>query len=55
MATATPIDPNSAVHVSNMTFHYGKKPATLRDVNLNLPKGSRTLLVGDNGAGKSTL
>lgn len=55
MATATPIDATSAVHVNAMTFSYGKKAPTLKDVNLNLPKGSRTLLVGDNGAGKSTL
>ena len=55
MATATPIDATSAVHVNAMTFAYRKKQPTLKDVNLNLPKGSRTLLVGDNGAGKSTL
>lgn len=27
----------------------------LHDINIDLPLGSRTLLVGDNGAGKSTL
>ena len=38
-----------------MTFRYGEKAPSLKDINLVLPRGSRTLLVGDNGAGKSTL
>lgn len=47
-----------AVDIKNLTFTYGSatnyKPI-LHDISISLPKGSRTLLVGDNGAGKSTL
>ena len=32
----------------------GFKPV-LTDMNVEIPRGTRTLLVGDNGAGKSTL
>ena len=32
----------------------GFKPV-LTDLNVEIPRGTRTLLVGDNGAGKSTL
>jgi CCR4-NOT complex subunit CAF16 len=51
----------AAITVRSLTyFHkstYGNNPTTpaLTDVNLSLPKGSRTILVGANGAGKSTL
>jgi ABC-type molybdenum transport system ATPase subunit/photorepair protein PhrA len=47
-----------AVVVSRLNFTYGVAAAfkpVLTDVNMTLPAGSRTLLVGDNGAGKSTL
>uniref|UniRef100_A0A6B2LFP6 ABC transporter domain-containing protein n=1 Tax=Arcella intermedia TaxID=1963864 RepID=A0A6B2LFP6_9EUKA len=39
-----------------MSFSYKKgQPNVLKNVNLDLKKGSRCLLVGANGAGKSTL
>ena len=44
--------------VRGLNFTYGAAAGhriVLHDVNLALPRGSRTLLVGDNGAGKSTL
>jgi CCR4-NOT complex subunit CAF16 len=44
----------SVITVKNLDFDYGG-PAILHQVNLDLPKGSRCLLVGANGAGKSTL
>jgi len=48
----------NAVEIKNLTFTYGSatnyKPI-LHDITISLPRGSRTLLVGDNGAGKSTL
>ncbi|KAF4574639.1 P-loop containing nucleoside triphosphate hydrolase [Pleurotus pulmonarius] len=45
-----------AVSVTNLTYSYHPgSPPSLLDINLNLPKGSRTLIVGANGAGKSTL
>ncbi|BGO92103.1 hypothetical protein NBRC10512_000834 [Rhodotorula toruloides] len=48
-----------AIAVNNLDFAYAQLNAparpVLHDVTLNLPKGSRCLLVGANGAGKSTL
>jgi CCR4-NOT complex subunit CAF16 len=43
-----------ALLVQNLNFDFGGPPI-LKDVNLQLKKGSRCLLVGANGAGKSTL
>lgn len=42
------------IKVQNLSFDYGGPPI-LKNINLELPKGSRTLLVGANGTGKSTL
>ncbi|KIK64014.1 hypothetical protein GYMLUDRAFT_427166 [Collybiopsis luxurians FD-317 M1] len=57
MSSQTP-----AVQISDLTFSHrppGGLPrdavVALKDVNLSLPKGSCTLLIGGNGAGKSTL
>ena len=48
-----------AIFIHNLTFtHDPANPAlepSLQNVNLALPKGSRTRLIGANGAGKSTL
>jgi len=45
-----------AVEVSNLFFRFNPDaPDILRDVNLQLERGSRCLLIGANGAGKSTL
>jgi len=43
------------IRFSNVTFAYPKRDAVIRELNLNLPAGSRTALIGDSGAGKSTL
>ncbi|TFK43554.1 P-loop containing nucleoside triphosphate hydrolase protein [Crucibulum laeve] len=46
-----------AVSASNLTYTHNQfaiEPS-LRDINIHLPPGSRTILVGANGAGKSTL
>ncbi|EKM59926.1 uncharacterized protein PHACADRAFT_250733, partial [Phanerochaete carnosa HHB-10118-sp] len=47
------------IHVSNLTFSFAPSDPnvepSLVDVCLELPKGSRTILIGANGAGKSTL
>ncbi|EJD00910.1 P-loop containing nucleoside triphosphate hydrolase protein [Fomitiporia mediterranea MF3/22] len=53
--TADP-DTGPAIYVENLTFTHspGAEPA-LSNLNLSLPRGSRTLLIGANGAGKSTL
>ncbi|KAF8639728.1 hypothetical protein AX17_000990 [Amanita inopinata Kibby_2008] len=46
----------SLISVANLTYaHNSDSAPALLDVNLHLPPGSRTLLVGANGAGKSTL
>ncbi|KAJ3523630.1 hypothetical protein NM688_g8694 [Phlebia brevispora] len=49
----------SEIFVENLTFsflpHNPSVPPSLVDINLTLPKGSRTILIGANGAGKSTL
>ena len=42
--------------VENLSFSYpGAAQETLRKISLELPKGSRTALVGANGSGKTTL
>jgi len=47
----------SAISIENLTYYYydPSKPAALLNLSLDLPKGSRVLLIGANGAGKSTL
>ena len=47
-----PSDDN--VELSGVSFGYGETP-TIRDVNLRLPAGSFTAVVGPSGSGKSTL
>ncbi|PCH40779.1 nucleoside triphosphate hydrolase protein [Wolfiporia cocos MD-104 SS10] len=44
------------ISISNLTYAHtpGAEPS-LSNISMNLPKGSRTILVGANGAGKSTL
>ncbi|KAF5321029.1 hypothetical protein D9619_001098 [Psilocybe cf. subviscida] len=46
----------AAISATNLSYQYNSySPLSLTDVNISLPKGSRTILVGANGAGKSTL
>ncbi|EER29028.1 CCR4-NOT regulatory complex component [Coccidioides posadasii str. Silveira] len=52
MASATP---DSSVHVHDLNYSFPDGTAGLTNINLDLPLGSRTLLIGANGAGKSTL
>lgn len=44
-----------ALVIDSLTVGYGSGPNVIEDVNLNLPAGSLSCLLGDNGAGKSTL
>jgi ATP-binding cassette, subfamily B, bacterial len=45
------------VRLENVSFRYGEgdAPWTLRDINLDVPAGTRTAIVGETGSGKTTL
>lgn len=46
----------TCISVRDLTYSFQPHlPPSLTDINLTLPQGSRTLLIGANGAGKSTL
>jgi ABC-2 type transport system ATP-binding protein len=42
------------IRVVDVTQHYSVKPV-LRDINLEFPDGTRTVVIGPNGMGKTTL
>ncbi len=45
-----------AIKIQNLSFRYqNSDTASLKNINIEIPKGSCTLLLGLNGAGKSTL
>src|ERR1035438_336403 len=50
----TGVDPSMLLSLRGVTKHFGAVQA-LRQVDLDVPAGQVTALVGDNGAGKSTL
>ena len=43
------------IEFRNVSFAYPGRPATLQDINLDIPAGETVALTGENGAGKSTL
>ncbi|KAL4989041.1 P-loop containing nucleoside triphosphate hydrolase protein [Aspergillus falconensis] len=43
------------IQVQNLSYKFPDGSSGLTDVSLDLPAGSRTLLIGANGAGKTTL
>lgn len=54
MTVTPPTTTTPAIAVKDLNFSFGG-PQILKSVSLDLPYGSRCLLVGANGAGKSTL
>ncbi|KAJ5099157.1 hypothetical protein N7532_006158 [Penicillium argentinense] len=53
---ASPNDsPKPSIEVQNLSYKFQDGSAGLDHVQLDLPPGSRTLLIGANGAGKTTL
>ena len=46
--------PENIIEIKNLEKHFGGVQA-LRGVDMHMPKGQVTAIVGDNGAGKSTL
>lgn len=56
LPTIPPFGPY-AIDVQDLTFSYDthRNKTILQDLNIRLPEGSRTLLIGANGSGKSTL
>ena len=50
------VDNAPVVQISNLDFRFDSNlPFVLRDVTMDIARGSRTLLIGANGAGKSSL
>lgn len=50
------MDRSLTISVDKLTYrHNPTAEASLLDISIHLPKGSRTILIGANGAGKSTL
>ena len=45
---------NKSFEIRNLSFAYDDKPV-LRQVDITIPKGKITTLIGPNGCGKSTL
>lgn len=45
----------SAIKTEHLTYKFANKKVGLADIDIDLPWGSRCLLIGSNGAGKSTL
>jgi ABC-type bacteriocin/lantibiotic exporter with double-glycine peptidase domain len=51
-----PITFNNYIQIENLHYKYiSSKSVVLRDLTLNIPKGSRVGIVGTSGSGKSTL
>ena len=43
------------IRVENLSFKYSEKYETLKNVSLDIPKGTWVSILGHNGSGKSTL
>ena len=45
----------SGIELKNISFNFPERELTLKDVNINIKKGSFTALVGKSGSGKTTI
>ncbi len=53
---AAPDRDNAGISLKNVSYKYeGASEETLKNISIDIPKGSKIALVGHNGAGKSTL
>jgi len=48
---------NKSIYIDNLSFRYGSKhsPLILKNINLSIPQGKVTAIVGASGSGKTTL
>ncbi len=45
----------TALRIQNLTYRYPDGKVALKSINLEVPKNSKTMLIGKNGSGKTTL
>jgi len=43
------------IEIDNISFRYGSRPLTLKNVSMKIPKGKKIAIVGRSGCGKTTL
>jgi CCR4-NOT complex subunit CAF16 len=55
LPNGTDSTPRPSISVKGLSYAFQDGSLGLQDINLTLPAGSRTLLIGANGAGKTTL
>eukprot|EP00955_Chlamydomonas_euryale_P037799 350891-Chlamydomonas_euryale.AAC.3 len=51
----SPADATPGIQLAGVSFSYPGCPPTLKDLRLEIPRGSRCLLIGANGTGKTTM
>lgn len=50
-----PVESTSAVELKHVSFSYNEGVPVLKDININVPRGTTLALVGSSGSGKSTI